>query len=735
MADKKVVLDGFLGVDVSNSEYEISSKRATEINNLINIAGINHKRKGFVERMQFTDKINGIYNLNVNGREIYIVHAGNSLYECSIGINSITSKIVKLKLPIGCNITDEASWGIVDNSKLYLLCGDYLMYKPKQKESEDSQIVKLFNNKDYTYIPTTTISIDAEGVEEKERSDFEKPNLLTKWRINTMQGVSNLAEDIPDNRIYYLDSSIDNEKVTITVETDNETIIYETGDISDESKKNKLYKKDTSIEAGLVYREYGKIMFNDIIRSNRAEDNITVLFAHTEAVYEDRISSCKFGVLFGLYGNNDRLFISGSSAYPNMDFYSESNDYTYFPDQNYTILGNSNSSITGYSRVNDGSIAIHKGVGDTSGVYYRTSKIDSFTDNSTGAKREETVFPITAGAIGEHCISYRTCKRMTGDTLFLSSNAVCAVTLGNNAVINERYAKERSENISTLISHSAKDKSIAEVLDGRYYLFIGNKCYIADSRYRYQNQQLKDDTFNYEWWIWTLPGEVTATFNTNTMLLIGMNDGRIYTLGSDYRDVKYELINKSQYTIQKSINSIVVNKQILENWSEETVIYNGRIVKARKTNEENIKLYDNNAEIVLSENDILQAREISNNVSAIYRSGALPLGSNTELKMINKVAITSDVNSSSDFTINLSSYRQNLSLRLRQSGQFSFNNINFSDFTFGDRVFSNSVVKLARLKNVNYIKLILESNSNNDCVLNNIMLQYRFTKNINGGTV
>ena len=58
-------------------------------------------------------------------------------------------------------------------------------------------------------------------------------------------------------------------------------------------------------------------------------------------------------------GATDRLFLSGSPQLINYDWYSGLNDPTYWGDQAYSVLGQSDSAIVGYSIVN-ARLAAHK---------------------------------------------------------------------------------------------------------------------------------------------------------------------------------------------------------------------------------------------------------------------------------------------------------------------------------------------------------------------------------------
>ena len=84
------------------------------------------------------------------------------------------------------------------------------------------------------------------------------------------------------------------------------------------------------------------------------QDNVKITASHTVEGYADRVNKCRIGIQFGVNGATDRLFLSGSPQLINYDWYSGLNDPTYWGDQAYSVLGQSDSAIVGYSIVNAG---------------------------------------------------------------------------------------------------------------------------------------------------------------------------------------------------------------------------------------------------------------------------------------------------------------------------------------------------------------------------------------------
>ena len=79
------------------------------------------------------------------------------------------------------------------------------------------------------------------------------------------------------------------------------------------------------------------------------EDNVKITAYRTVDGYADRINKCTVGILYGVNGATDRLFVSGNPDFINYDWYSAQYDPTYFTDTSFSMLGTSASAIVGYS--------------------------------------------------------------------------------------------------------------------------------------------------------------------------------------------------------------------------------------------------------------------------------------------------------------------------------------------------------------------------------------------------
>lgn len=735
MTERAYEIDNFRGLDTSNSPYDVQKNRAVEMNNLISIDGVNHKRKGFLERAKLDGKINGIWCYNENGTEVFIVHAGTKIYRVKLGENSLLSSATE----IYSGAVDAKSWGLVDADVLYILAGDYLAYGYIEK-TKKYELVPIANS-DIAYIPTTTVSIDPEGATDKTRSDFEAANLLNSKRKNTLQLTN--GENTVANRTFYLDSDI-NKKSVVEIE-----IEYMIGTVTahmkfstkkangsvEYGKELYLVTNDevTSTKKGTITYELGKIVFDELYKPiHEGEDGVIVTFEPGYTDSPSRITNCTFGTQFGLGGNNDRLFITGNPAYRNLDFYSESYNYMYFPVDNYTVIGAEQSAITGYSRINDGSLGIFKAEGDSSGIYYRTSTAQTYTDAVTGASLTETIFPIKAGALGEYCADWRSCKRLGSDPLFVSASGVYAVVIGNSMTSNERYAKERSVNINNELTAGVGIYSaIAEVVDNKYMLFVGDQCYIADGRYKYSESKNADDTYNYEWWRWTLPGNVSATCKVGKLLVIGTANGRIFTESSGYNDTTFKPLGAVTFSGNEAILSEDSRGELFSDKPVARVVYydTGNVTYCYARLEGvKVKLYEEKAcktpEFQPRPQNCKLAEVIEKPVESVFKSPLINLGSSTTLKTISTMYAVIDPITNTECKIRLESAARSTEIGFNLTGTFDFSNIDFENFSFGEELFSRTSMRRVNIRNANYIQFTISSDTDRDAVVNKLGITY-----------
>ena len=271
----ELILDGFLGVDFSSSPLKVKQNRASKMQNFINEYGVNKKRNGWCElfRIKNSDgepqEINGIFPYKHNEHDILLVHAGTHIYKVVLDkqndvytYSDITLSSTYEPAKVDAQrIKNQRSQAFVNKGKCYIVgCGDFLVYGTWD-EGENYELRRVANNED-TYIPTTTVSIDPDSVEnDTNRSGLDAVNLLSSKRINKLLGSSTA------NETWTLDTETidDNTDIEITLETleSNEPVTYLIQ--NNQSNKKALYKVKkndepiTPIQCGSVNFDKGQI--------------------------------------------------------------------------------------------------------------------------------------------------------------------------------------------------------------------------------------------------------------------------------------------------------------------------------------------------------------------------------------------------------------------------------------------------------------------------------------------
>ena len=489
---RQAKISNFKGVDFSSSSLLVAQNRAVNSKNFIFENGVNRKRNGWFEKWRVGDgNINGIFECVLEGVKTILVYGEKQFYKI---VNDEVINITNTSTNASCKVNIErlldrrCQMFICQNRCYFVGCGDYLTYG----KYGDNYELRRVEDDDNTYIPTTTIDIEADSVVRDNVHKKDDVNLLCRKRKNTLLG------NVKDST-FTLDSQSIDYDVPVIVEHEivvNEEIVTKTYT----SKDVFLYDENGS-SVGSIDFDNSKIkFFIDTTPYSEDYTNLTVIFGCKVDDFADRINNSEFGVMFGVNGNPDRLFVAGNDKYPNIDFYSEMDNLTYFGSENNSSIGSSESKIVGYSRLGDGTLATHKElVNGEASIYYRTGTYNTEYNEDGSLEKVMSYFPIKAGTIGEAMISKYANANLSGDKLYLSRNGVFGIVMSSNISSTERYSKERSQYIkSKLIKHTNLENAVAISYRNRYYLAVDDVCYVADARITSQNTS-DTDSFNYEW--------------------------------------------------------------------------------------------------------------------------------------------------------------------------------------------------------------------------------------------
>lgn len=483
-------IEEFKGVDFTSSPIDVDVKRSPNAKNLINIRGFNETRPGYQSLYQFIQRINGVWQIDTDTEELFLVHSGTKLYQCSIDFKQIVEVI--------SGMNDERSFGIYFNDKLVIFDGKRAIIFGKNGESYSAQFID-----ECGYIPTTSVQRDKSG----GGKDYEKINLMSPYRINTF-----LSEKIK------LENGTNEDGTTKYEEKDQVDFKLEESGIDEISLVEKLTAlgewqvvPDTDY---IFNASTSTVTFKEAPGESPVlgRDNISIRYKKVVKEDSDKINRCKIITLFGYDGANNRIFATGNPMFKNWDFYCEQEDPTYWADENITKVGT--EAIVGYSRLNDGTLITLKKHSDTDcTAFSRTSNL----------LNDVEVFPLKSGAKNIGCVSSYANANLKNDPLVLTEDGVYALISSDG----EKYAMQRSYYVNgKLLKEEHLENATSISIGEKYYLSINGHMYIADSRYLSYPKNAKTEQYQYEWWYWdNIPARVL--FSWNNQLFFGTEDGRI----------------------------------------------------------------------------------------------------------------------------------------------------------------------------------------------------------------
>ena len=357
------------------------------------------KRMGFEVISTFPAKINGSYELN----GVRLIHSGEQLF--IEDATQTSSPVVGWRL-IYSSMNNNRSRAIQFGGKLYILDSKaFLLF--------DGTDIKLVNNA--AYVPTIIISRTPTG----GGTTLEPLNLCSRSWTEQFLGTASAVE-------YQLTTS----------GLDADTVLCKVMDSSG------TWQDKTEGTHFTVNRTTGKVTFATAPGASPVTgmDNVKITPFKTRIGYADRINKCDIATLYGVGGSPDRIFISGNPEYPNMDYYSGYNEPTFFGDTRYTLIGQDDSKIMGYTIINN-QLATHKSnCADGRNVVLRSGSLD---DDG------EAVFRIVNTLQGEGAISKYSFQNLGKEPLFLTKLGVYTITA--EELTGEKYSQQRSIYISSAL--------------------------------------------------------------------------------------------------------------------------------------------------------------------------------------------------------------------------------------------------------------------------------------------
>lgn len=770
---RQLQMNNFRGFDFSSSPLSASKNRAVAGKNWINEFGVNKKRNGWEQILpKLGGKINGIFPYKTSGGFELLVFSGTKLYRVYK-----QSGVWKSQQNVR-SVADRKITAVYGKHGIYYTSGsDLILYLTEDLGGYTSGTCLSLSglattasdawaNKGIIKIPKTTVGISPDGYP-VTASSLDHPNLLTKFKINEFSGVdtSDYEYDQTNTENNYLYYSFDEEpgdiRSTALIKVSNQTVWNNNWNDFDDGNDplSILYDSTT-----------GKTKFKVRKGANWSSFTFSVVYPTTIDYFEDvnsgvsihpsyyYLGQCTICDTFGIAGSADRLFLAGGYI-KNRIYFSEEDDYTYFPYDYTADVGSSTTNVTSLFRIQDDTLAIFKEQnGNDPAIYYMTGRREYTYDDDGNIKKVTPVFSFTAGSTTETAVNPFVTKMLSGDSIITSKNGVFAIALTENYATNNRTARERSRLINAKLKNMDLSNAVSVVYKNKYYLAVGDEVFIADADFKYQPND--GEWWQYEWWHWDhVPVRCWAVVGDT--LMFGTEDGRLCAFDDPdlYTDITYEQSASGAMTIEVSAGSsdTIIDDVVSSNLS--ALAYNPGTINAingmrfRFVGEQSLEddYYIFNASYSSeNENYDFQLTEeykgdnsIPINLSGVqqatvtgrfytdtpvvaeWKTPVFDMGTNTHRKTLLRLTISTDnvIDGTAQFGYET---RENLSAiaakGIQPNGLFDL--LDFTNFTV-DKRFASSYTVRARERGFNYIQFYFKSESPTNCDVNSLTATYR----------
>ena len=341
------------------------------------------------------------------------------------------------------------------------------------------------------YVPTTSIGRKPAG----GGTIFEDVNLLTGKRINTF-----LADG--ESKEFFLDAQ--------NIDTTYTPVV----------------KVNGKAAAHTVDYSAGKITFTTAPAEplTDGQDNVSVEFQKTITGAKDKILNCTMLQVF-----DNRVFFSGNDDYPNTVWHCSLNDPAYCSDLDYYNEGLDTAKVKGMVAGNNALWVFREPSESNTNVFYHIPTID---------EQYGKIYPSNHSSVAIGCVGKAI--NFNDDIVFFSARGMEGIS---GDVTTEQVAAHRSSTVDRkLISEKDYENMILAEWDGYLCVFIGDKCYLADSRAMYSNNGHSE----YEFFYWQMEKSVTCAKVIGGVLYLGTSEG-VYTLTGDADLESYWVTPKDKF--------------------------------------------------------------------------------------------------------------------------------------------------------------------------------------------
>ena len=278
------------------------------------------------------------------------------------------------------------------------------------------------------------------------------------------------------------------------------------------------------------------------------QDNVRITFTETP-VDSGALRTAFFKSRAALIDDNRLFLVIGN----NKIYYSDPENLSFFPDDNYLVTGNDAPIVGLHKR----SGLLYSVTGDSSehSVYaisrnsYAMAKTVINEDWSTDVVEEVfTYYQVAASVAGTGAVAPKTFYPLVDDPLFLGKNGIYGIS--SNVLTSETIVSTRSTYINPRLKEELNlEKAIATVYDGMYILSVNGHCYVLDSRETYRDLS-KHSCYEAYYWDLNLLSEEHATtmLSYDGALYFGTNAAKSYGKKGRWCKFNHDIAGEEVYT-------------------------------------------------------------------------------------------------------------------------------------------------------------------------------------------
>ncbi|MBQ9913050.1 MAG: hypothetical protein IJO73_02355 [Clostridia bacterium] len=469
------VYGGFRGADFRGEEVNLSRspdclnvwKDYRETDSIRTRPALNKEGK-----IEFKQKVYGIFFYKAGDTEMMIVHSGGLLYK-------VTEGKEPEEMPAAVNPSKGAAF--VFNGKWFFTDGQhYLQYDGVTVEDVVG------------YVPTTSINGKATTSDLLVSANVphQDANMLSDSRYNTFCGDGS-------NLCFVLDTLYDS-KGKCEVE---------------EVKVNGAEIKASDYSVWHTDKNVWYVEFKTAPPSpaTTGQDNVSIKFRKTNEA-KSQILKCTMIELF-----DNRVFFSGNPDFPNRIWHSALQEPSYCSDLDYYNEGLDTSAVKAMVAGNNNLWVFKEPSQANTTIFYHTPALDD---------EYGKIYPNTHSSISTGCVGKAI--NFNDDIVFFSDRGMEGIS---GDITTEQVIEHRSSLIDSRLLKEDKEAYADMILtewEGYLLVIIGKKIYLADSRAVFTNE----DHIEYEWFYWEMSESITCAKVNGGVLHLGTESG-VYKL-SDY---------------------------------------------------------------------------------------------------------------------------------------------------------------------------------------------------------